>query len=295
MIIIKVFICIITLILIYHIINYILSLNYTNIIKIFKYFVKKNNYIKNISKSLDYIKKVYPINISIINTFNLFVFSVIFAIIVFILVFYNLKLILSSFIISIIFFILPMLFLEIIKIQLKNKIKKSFSLYIIGFESFSKNSNDIIMALKQIQATKPLNIFINEFNNLLNSGFEIVKALNFLADEINIKEINIFIHLLKLCYINGGCISKVINQFNKYYVQISSLRKKQKEKMNYYLFILGIIILVNIFLVFYVILKNTIYKEIIFNSILGRVLIDFNVFLYLIIILTIMKIIKREE
>ena len=151
------------------------------------------------------------------------------------------------------------------------------------------------MALKQIQATKPLNIFINEFNNLLNSGFEIVKALNFLADEINIKEINIFIHLLKLCYINGGCISKVINQFNKYYVQISSLRKKQKEKMNYYLFILGIIILVNIFLVFYVILKNTIYKEIIFNSILSRVLIDFNVFLYLIIILTIMKTIKREE
>lgn len=259
-------------------------------VKIFKL-----NYIKRMQKLLNDIEDLKSFKFKFLNSISLFIISVFIAIIAFIYLFKKYNLFIFSALNSVIFIILPIILLEIINLKFKNNLKSSFSLYIISLQSFAKSSNDVIMALNNTKALKPLDRYINEFLKLVNIGFNINKAFEELIRKINSKEVAKFFYLLNLCYINGGNLNEVISKYNSYYTNVEKIKKIQSEKRNSYILTMIFILILNIFLVFFVVLGNESYKSIILASIIGKVIIDINSLVYILISILVIKIIRMEE
>lgn len=288
-IIISIILSINVIIIIYFSLEFLSLIKFKSIKKGIKQLLNKTSYLNCIENTLNYINKVYSFSTTLINKLNVFILSLIIAIISFILFFLKFKLLLGSSIIFLISFFIPLSIIELIKMGIKYQIKQAFSLYVIGIQSFATNSNDVIMAINNVKPIKPLDKYISNFNILINNGFDIIKAFNILITEIDIKEVSKFFNLLKLCYINGGNLKRVVNQYYDFLVQINKISKKQNEKRNYYLSILGVILVINIFLVFVVVLNNAEYKQILLNTILGKALLNINILAYFLIFLMFKK------
>lgn len=295
MIFISLLVKILLIIIIYFVLDLLFDINYKKVKQFIKKGLNKLNYLENLENSLKYINKIYLFNGLLINKYSIFILSMFFSIISFFLVISKLNLLIYSVFISIIVFFIPKLFIDFIKLKVKLKIKQSFFLYVIGLQNFSVNSNDVIMAINSANSVKPLNIFTDKFIILVKNGFDVLKAFNMLIDEINIKDVSKFFNLLKLSYINGGNLNLVIKQYSEYLDQIKIINKFHKEKRNYYISILVLILLINIFLISIVILKNEQYREIMLNSFFGKLILDINACIYFFILLIIMKVLKMEE
>ena len=267
-----------------------------NLIKNFiKKFFSRCSYFHNIKKTLNYINNIYSLNLIILNKVTIFILSLFISILVFILLFNKYRLLIGALLISIIFFFIPGNILELFKKYIKYKIKQAFILYVISIQSYSINSNDVILGLTKVKAIKPLDKYINKFNILINNGYDIIRSFNILIDEIEVEEVSKFFNLLKLCYINGGNLNRVINKYCVFFNYISRIKKIQIEKRNYYFSILLLIFIINIFLIFFVILNNNDYKVILLNTLVGKILIDINILIYFFTFLVFKKILKRED
>lgn len=253
------------------------------------------SYIKTLQSLIKQVKNIIDYKFKFFNSIIIFVFSLIIALIASIYFFQKFKLIIFSILIFLSFMMFPIILLEIVNLALSNSIKNSFSLYIVSLQNFSKNTNDVISALTNTKALKPLNKYIDEFIMLVNIGFNINKAFDDLINKINIKEISQFFYLLKLCYINGSNLYDLINRFNDYYNDIEKIKKIQLEKRNSYLTTMVVLLIMNVFLLFFVVLGNESYKNLILNNVIGKVIIDINGLIYFVILLLVIKIIRMEE
>lgn len=253
------------------------------------------SYIKTLQSLIKQVKNIIDYKFKFFNSIIIFVFSLIIALIASIYFFQKFKLIIFSILIFLSFMMFPIILLEIVNLVLSNSIKNSFSLYIVSLQNFSKNTNDVISALTNTKALKPLNKYIDEFIMLVNIGFNINKAFDDLINKINIKEISQFFYLLKLCYINGSNLHDLINRFNDYYNDIEKIKKIQLEKRNSYLTTMVVLLIMNVFLLFFVVLGNESYKNLILNNVIGKVIIDINGLIYFVILLLVIKIIRMEE
>lgn len=253
------------------------------------------SYIKTLQSLIKQVKNIIDYKFKFFNSIIIFVFSLIIALIASIYFFQKFKLIIFSILIFLSFMMFPIILLEIVNLALSNSIKNSFSLYIVSLQNFSKNTNDVISALTNTKALKPLNKYIDEFIMLVNIGFNINKAFDDLINKINIKEISQFFYLLKLCYINGSNLYDLINRFNDYYSDIEKIKKIQLEKRNSYLTTMVVLLIMNVFLLFFVVLGNESYKNLILNNVIGKVIIDINGLIYFVILLLVIKIIRMEE
>ena len=253
------------------------------------------SYIKTLQSLIKQVKNIIDYKFKFFNSIIIFVFSLIIALIASIYFFQKFKLIIFSILIFLSFMMFPIILLEIVNLVLSNSIKNSFSLYIVSLQNFSKNTNDVISALTNTKALKPLNKYIDEFIMLVNIGFNINKAFDDLINKINIKEISQFFYLLKLCYINGSNLYDLINRFNDYYSDIEKIKKIQLEKRNSYLTTMVVLLIMNVFLLFFVVLGNESYKNLILNNVIGKVTIDINGLIYFVILLLVIKIIRMEE
>ena len=253
------------------------------------------SYIKTLQSLIKQVKDIIDFKFKFFNYIIIFVFSLIIALIASIYFFQKFRLIIFSILIFLSFMMFPIILLEIVNLVLNNNIKNSFSLYIVSLQSFSKNTNDVISALTNTKALEPLNKYIDEFIMLVNIGFNINKAFDDLINKINIKEISKFFYLLKLCYINGSNLYDLINRFNDYYNDLEKIKKIQLEKRNSYLTTMFVLLIMNVFLLFFVVLGNKIYKNLILNNVIGKVIIDINGLIYFVILLLVIKIIRMEE
>lgn len=270
-------------------------------IKIKAFFIKikekilKLNYIKQVQNLLENIENLNNLQFKFLNSFTVFIISVFIAIITFIYVLKKYNLFVFAIFCMQIVITLPLILLEVINLISKNNLKISFSLYVISLQSFAKNSNDVIMALNNTKALKPLDKYINEFLRLVNIGFNINKAFDNLIKKIKSKEIAKFFYLLNLSYLNGGNLYEVINRYNSYYSDLEKIKKIQTEKRNSYLLTMLFLLIMNVFLLFSVVLGNESYKSIMQSSILGKIIIDVNVLVYIIVLFLVIKIIRMEE
>lgn len=253
------------------------------------------SYIKTLQSLIKQVKDIIDYKFKFFNSIIIFVFSLIIALIASIYFFQKFRLIIFSILIFLSFMMFPIILLEIVNLVLSNSIKNSFSLYIVSLQNFSKNTNDVISALTNTKALEPLNKYIDEFIMLVNIGFNINKAFDDLINKINIKEISKFFYLLKLCYINGNNLYDLINRFNDYYNDIEKIKKIQLEKRNSYLTTMFVLLIMNVFLLFFVVLGNKSYKNLILNNVIGKIIIDINVLIYFVILLLVIKIIRMEE
>lgn len=253
------------------------------------------SYIKTLQSLIKQVKDIIDFKFKFFNSIIIFVFSLIIALIASIYFFQKFRLIIFSILIFLSFMMFPIILLEIVNLVLSNSIKNSFSLYIVSLQNFSKNTNDVISALTNTKSLEPLNKYIDEFIMLVNIGFNINKAFDDLINKINIKEISKFFYLLKLCYINGSNLYDLINRFNDYYNDIEKIKKIQLEKRNSYLTTMFVLLIMNVFLLFFVVLGNKSYKNLILNNVIGKIIIDINVLIYFVILLLVIKIIRMEE
>ena len=253
------------------------------------------SYIKTLQSLIKQVKDIIDYKFKFFNSIIIFVFSLIIALIASIYFFQKFRLIIFSILIFLSFMMFPIILLEIVNLVLSNSIKNSFSLYIVNLQSFSKNTNDVISALTNTKALEPLNKYIDEFIMLVNIGFNINKAFDNLINKINIKEISKFFYLLKLCYINGSNLYDLINRFNDYYNDLEKIKKIQLEKRNSYLATMFVLLIMNVFLLFFVVLGNESYKNLILNNVIGKIIIDINGLIYFVILLLVIKIIRMEE
>lgn len=253
------------------------------------------SYIKKLQSLIKQVKGIIDFKFKFFNTIVIFTVSLVIALIVSIYFFRKFKLVIFSGLIFLSLMVFPIIFLEIVNLVLNNSIKNSFSLYIVSLQSFSKNTNDVISALTNTKVLEPLNKYIDEFIMLVNIGFNINKAFDELINRINIKEISKFFYLLKLCYINGSNLYELISKFNDYYNDIEKIKKIQLEKRNNYLTTMFVLLIMNIFLLFFVVLGNESYKNLILNNVIGKLIIDINGLVYFVILLLVIKIIRMEE
>lgn len=274
---------------IYEIIKLIKYINFKYLKNYLICFSNKLNYMLKVKYNLKKISKVFYINSALINSYTIFLFSVIVSILVFFIMFKYTNVIISSLFLSIIFFFVPLTILEIIKKYIDLKIKRSFSLLMINLQTFSKNSNNVILALKEVKSYEPLKKYIDNFNSLVNSGFNVGQAFDNLITEVEDEEISRIIFLLKMNYINGGNLYKFLKESNDYLLEIEKIKQKQYEKQNNVFIILLVIVFINIFLLFCFSFKNEEYKNILLNTFIGKIIIDFNSFIYFLIYFYIRK------
>lgn len=254
-----------------------------------------SNYVKNLQLLIENIENISEFKFGLFNPIIISIFSIIISIIVFIYFLKKYNMIEFSILLFLITMILPIFLLEIINLVLKKNMNTSFSLYIVSLQSFARNTNDVISALDNTKALKPLNRYIEEFIKLINIGFSTNEAFDNLIDKLKSKEISKFFYLLKLCYINGSNLYEVINQFNDYYNDVEKLKKIQFEKRNNYLTTMFVLLIMNVFLLFFVVLGNENYSELILYNLIGRVIIDINIFIYLLVLILVIKLIRMEE
>jgi len=187
--------------------------------------------------------------------------------------------------ISIISFFIPYFLIEkLYKLQ-KEKIINNFPLYILTLKNYIYSTNNILIAFKKAVIPDYLFVYINKFNISIQKGISVVQAFENLKKDINIDIINDFLTVLLNCHINGGNVTNLLNKYSEQLTKINIRKEKEKQQNLTNIMILGILVIINIFLLLNFIYTNEKYKEIMTTTIIGKSIINFNVLSYLIIFL----------
>lgn len=258
-----------------------------------KYISKFNIYTK-IQVTIHELKNIANIKTNLLNVINILFLSILFFILSFIFFLTKFNLILSACFLATISFFIPQIILDLALKILKNKLREEIKIYIVNLQSFSKNTNNIVLAINNTKASKYLNNYLEEFKSLVNNGYSVIYAFDELREKINIKELNILFYLLKECYVSGGNLNNLLIKFNDYYKEIENIRYKQNEKRLSMFTLLLFVFCINILLVFAFCMANAEYRKILLETFIGKLLFDINSFIYLYIFLYIRKIIKKE-
>ena len=270
------------------------NINYKRKFKVLIKVISKFNIYTKIQATLQELKNITNMKNRLLSAINILFLSILFFFVSFILFFNKFKLILSSCFLAIICFFIPQIILDVIVKISKDKLREEIKIYIVNLQSFSKNTNNIVLAINNTKSSKRLNSYLEEFKTLVNNGYSVIYAFNELEKKINIKEINILFYLLKECYISGGNLNNLLVKFNDYYKEIENIRNKQNEKMLSMFSLLLFVFCINVLLVFGFCMSNVEYKKILIETFIGKLLFDINSFIYLYIFLYIRKVIKKE-
>lgn len=267
--------------------------------------ILKYNDISYKFKNLSFIKKIqfYINSLSKLNN-NIFYYirpslviliSVILSIVIGFLSYKFLKVSSSALIISIYSFFVPYLILNTLYNNYRKKIIGIFPTYIVSLKNYTQISNDIIIAMKNVNAEYPLSIFIDKFNILIEKGVTVYEAFEKLKIDINIKKISEFINAIENCYINGGDFSNLLDKYSKIINKINIQKEKEMQENFASILVLIILAIINVFLIVKFIYSNTLYRNIVTNNFIGNVILNINIISYLLIFYFIKKLNKLED
>lgn len=199
---------------------------------------------------------------------------------------------LTSFIFSLIGFISPYIALQVFGDIMNSRLKKySVDFLIILknylkacggdiFEAYEKSKDSLIEPLKTY-----IDILVYEYKHKINP----VQALDNLKEKLEIKELKILIDNQKICYVHGGDMEGLIDEFIN---DISSLNDDsdkddaQDKVLNWGLYAL---LLINF--IFIIMMLNSQYKLYIINTLWGQAVLTFDLLISLYIIY---KTLRRE-
>ena len=245
-----------------------------------------------INKKISSLKGFLGINIdSIVIVFS----SIILSIIVFVLSMIFIKIFSTSIILSLISFLIPYVLVNLIFNINIQKIKMILPSYIVNLKSNIEINNDIIKAISITKVEIPLMYSIERFNEKVKRGINVYKCFDELKNEINIEIFSNLIDAFKVCYTNGGEYSYVLNKYIDIVSKQNMEKAKIKEDSSATIITLIIMVIINIFLLFSVVLGNGEYRQIILGTTIGHVIINFGIISYVVIMYFVYKIYKLEE
>ena len=255
----------------------------------FKKIISKNNLKKNkVRTSVINMIEDLDIKITLFN-YNLFTYlgfviiSFMLCAIFYILSYKYLNLIIPSLLVGVIFSCIPYIVLKILIRNKEKKILNIFPTYLVNLKTYTRVDNNIIKAINQTKASKPLKKYIEMFNILIAKGTSIYDSFENLKKNINIDKISEFITLLQHCSINGGDVTNILDKYSK--IQMKINLKNQKEKQNIYTSKASLITL--LILDIYILLTFTLGDSNNFNIItttfIGQVILNINIISLIII------------
>ncbi|MCX8075153.1 MAG: hypothetical protein N2749_06165 [Clostridia bacterium] len=221
--------------------------------------------------------------------------SIILSITVFSISYYILKIKSTSVILSIFFSIIPYLLTKYLIYLKRNNILRKFPIYIINLKNFTEVNNNIVTAIKNVDADESFKLYIDIFNISVEKGISVYDSFERLKNNINIKKIGEFISVLQFCYIYGGDYNRVLDKYSK--ILIHTINHKETERQQIFSSKAAILLLtaINIYIFYIFIFNNIDYYNIFTKTSVGVILLNINLISYILIFFILIKINKMEE
>ena len=167
-------------------------------------------------------------------------------------------------------------------------------MYTLSLKNYTDIDNNIIYAFSQSLPNENIKKYIEKFNTSVLSGVNVYSAFETLKEDINIEEVSQFINLLQNCYINGGNFSQVIDKYSKLQTKVNIQKEKQNQELQSSKITLIVLICLSFFMVFGFVLNNEVYKDIILNTVGGKIILTVNMLTYIVMYIMYLKIVKME-
>ena len=161
-------------------------------------------------------------------------------------------------------------------------------------KNYTKTQNDIIGAFRNCSAPKEIEAYIKDFIYQVENGIKVYDAFENMKISINIEKISEFITLLEYCYLNGGDFTNLIDKYSVTLMKITTQNEEQKQKEMSTKVVLIVLVVINLYMLFGFVYSNALYRNVIINTFLGRLIIDINILSYFIMILVFSKFKKME-
>lgn len=243
---------------------------------------EKNKKIK-LSEKLDII---YKINILIdkanitrnifVNPISIIVYSFLFVIIAYNLAFSFLKISTLSFVVSLPCIFIPVIILNFISSYKEEKIEKIFLNFLLQIKNYTKISNDITTAFKEVDIAEPLKTYINKFNIELGSGVKFETAIEHLKEKISIAKFREFFSNLQYCYLYGGNFPDLIDKNYKMIEALQTEKNKRLQETKSARLVLVILMILNIYVYMNYIKSNYENYLIMQRSVFGMAILYWN-------------------
>lgn len=212
----------------------------------------------------------------LINPITIFCVSIFLIIFMYIIAFNFFKIILLSIIVSLPAALVPFIILHHIANMKEEQIEKILLNFLLQLKNYTKISNDIVSAFKQVVTIEPLQGYIKTFLIELNSGIKFEMAMENLKEKITIERLKIFLSNIQHCYLYGGSFSELIEKnYNMIKViqkeKIARIRETKSART-----VLIILIFLNLFVYITFIRNNYENYKIMQGSIIGNLILYWN-------------------
>ena len=201
----------------------------------------------------------------------------------------------SALITAVIAGVLPYVLVNIILNIEKKRIKNQLPSYIINIKNHIENSNNITLAMRDTEVLEPLSKYVRKFNNIITSGVNIQKAFDILKSEVDIKIFTSFVNAVSTCNDNGGNFNAVLSRFSEMTIKENIEKEKLKETTYSSMLTLGIMLLINIYILITFVFSNGEYSKLIKETIVGNIILNLSILTYAFIGYLIIKIYGTEE
>ena len=254
---------------------------------------------KTYNKISDYIfiakkKKLISNKILKVNTLSMIILMIVMFLIAFSIFYSYLKVVSTSIILATPFFISPILFIKILINKEKGDIIKMLPMYIVNVKNHIDEDNNIISAIQRTTIEEPLKKYIDSFKMNVLRGMNVIEAFEILKQEVNVKIFDAFIAACVTCYLNGGDFNNVLEQYINMITKENIHKESTKEKAYSDILTLIIMVVLNVLVIVMFVFTNKEYSQIIRGTTLGRLILNFNAFSYILIACLISKIYKEE-
>lgn len=261
----------------------------------FRYKIDNLSFINKISCYIYDIENLYSKKNKILTPIKILLISLLILIFTFVITYKYLCILSTSFILSAFSFFIPYILLKEVVKNNKNKILDVFPTYLISLKNYTKTDNDILNAFKRVDINVPLSTYINRFNVSIESGINVFDSFEKLKIDINISKINDFLTASQYCYLNGGKFSKILDKYSNILNKYNLQKEKEKEESLGPKVVLYVLILMNMYILFGFVLKNIEYRNIILGTLFGKIIININLFSYILIFFFTKKMNNLEE
>lgn len=190
-----------------------------------------------------------------INPIMLMLYSVLCVVITYQFAFQFLKIQMLSFVVALPCALLPVIILNMIVSYQEERLEKVFLNFLLQIKNYTKISNDITSAFKEVDTVEPLKSYIQKFNIELGSGIKFEKAIEHLKEKVGIAKFKEFFSNIQYCYLYGGSFPHLIDKNYQMISEIQAEKTKRMQETKGARMVLFILMLLNIY-VYMTYIKN---------------------------------------
>ena len=239
-------------------------------------------------------RKLIPKKINKLNPVILILVMLILFVISFLLFNSYLKVTTTSLILSIPFFISPILIIKILLNKEKGDVIKQLPMYVVNIKNHIEEDNNIIGAIQRTIVEEPLKKYIEVFKYNISRGMNVIEAFDLLKEEVNINLFTTFVNSCEVCYLNGGDFNKVLEHYINMITKENIHKESAKEKAYADILTLIIMAALNVLVIVMFVFTNKEYASIMRETFFGRLVLNFNAVSYIIIAYLVSRIYKEE-